>query len=171
MTISSHPHPNPIRQRLLGVVVRFALVGVVFATLGLLILGFGFGLPLMVVMVPFLLGLSSPLLLLACLHPAIEVQAEGLSIQPLVFKPHQIAWGAIETMVEHSLIKPVPPKRQKFIRPQQGQMLLLERGSLPLQYRIIGLLAGHGFRPVIAISNRTHTDYETLRRTIQKAIQ
>lgn len=171
MMISSHPHLNPTRQRLLGVLLRVAFVAIAFAVVGLLVLGIGYGMFLMIVMIPFLLALSSSLLLLACLHPSIEVHERGLTIKPLVFKKQQVAWEAIEEMVDHSLMKPIPPKRQNKAKTPQGQMLLLGRGALPLPYRIVGLLAGHGYRPVIAIASWTHTDYDTLRRTIQKALK
>ncbi|MCB9438252.1 MAG: hypothetical protein H6673_14850 [Anaerolineales bacterium] len=171
MTISSHPHLNPTRQRLLGVLLRVAFVAIAAAILGMLVLGIGYGLFLMIVMIPFLLALSSSLLLLACLHPSIEVHEGGLTIKPLVFKKQQVAWEAIEEMVNHSLMKPVPPKHQNKAKTPKGQMLLIERGALPWPYRIVGLLAGHGYRPVIAIGSWTHRDYDTLRRTLEKALK
>ena len=39
--------------------------------------------------------------------------------------------------------------------------MLVIRG-LPVQYRVTGFFVGEGFKPVIALTSRTHTDYDRL---------
>jgi hypothetical protein len=39
--------------------------------------------------------------------------------------------------------------------------------SLPAPYRIAGFLAGEGAKPVIALTTRTHSDYDALVEAIQ----
>ena len=42
--------------------------------------------------------------------------------------------------------------------------------SLPLQYRFTGLFAGEGFTGVIALTNRSHTDYDALIKQVEKHV-
>ncbi len=169
MTISSHPHPNPSVRRLVGWLAAVGLLGVVFGTIGLLLIGFGYGLPLTIVMIPFLWGLSAPLLLLTSLHPVIIVEEEGLRLKPLVFPASFVQWDAIVELKEHSLLKPPPTtKRGRRKKAAKGHMIVATR--LPIHYRVVGLFAGVGFRPVFAISDHTHQDYLQLYREIKKSI-
>ena len=55
--------------------------------------------------------------------------------------------------------------RQRY-RAAEGKMLIIP--SLPLPYRFTGLFAGEGFIGVIALTNRTHTDYDTLIKQVKK---
>ncbi len=38
--------------------------------------------------------------------------------------------------------------------------------SLSLPYRAVGFFTGEGLRPVVAFTNRTHSDYDRLARTL-----
>lgn len=167
MMISSHPHPKPRYRHLVGWLAGAGLMGVVVGTVGLLVVGIGYGLPLMVLMVPFLWGTGAPLLLLTSLHPVITVEEDGLCLKPLFFPASFVSWETIIEMTDHRLLKPLDnTRRGRQRKPVKGQMLLVER--LPFHYRVVGAFAGYGFRPVFAISDRTHTDYEKLRREIKK---
>lgn len=168
MAISNHPHPNAKTQRLIGWLAGLGLMGTVLGSIGLLILGFGYGLGLMVLMVPFLLGLSTPLFLITSLHPAITVEENGLRLKPLVFPASFVRWEAIQQITKHTLLKPPPPSKLHRLTPHEGDMLLVLPNTLPWHYRMVGWMAGHGFTPVFAISNRTHVDYERLRDTVKK---
>ena len=171
MAISNHPHPNAKMQRLIGWLAGLGLLGTVVGSVGLLILGFGYGLGLMVLMVPFLLGLSTPLFLITSLHPAITVKENGLRLKPLVFPASFLQWESIREMTPHTLVKPPAPSKLRRSSTQQGEMLLVVPNSLPWHYRMVGWMAGHGFTPVFAISNRTHVDYELLRDTVKKHLK
>lgn len=170
-TISNHPHPNASTQRVVGC---FAGLGIIFSgvgSLGLLIAGIAFGLPLLVIMIPFLIGLSLPLFQLTSLHPTITVEENGLRLNPLVFPSSFVAWDDLAEIREHTLIKPpAPSKIQKYTKrePHQGEMILAKIGKLPFHYRIVGLMSGQGFKPTFAISNRTHIEYKILRSEIKK---
>ena len=55
--------------------------------------------------------------------------------------------------------------RKKY-RPAEGVMLVIP--ALPLPYRFGGFFPGEGFTPVIAVTTRTHTDYDDLVRQIRQ---
>ncbi len=167
-TISNHPHPKARTQRIVGLFAGLGLLGALLGSLGLLFIGLAYGLILMLIMIPFLLALSMPLLLLTSLHPAVRVEEKGLHLKPLVFRTSFLEWDAIVGMVEHSLVKPPPPSKIRRRDPHQGEMFLVQPGHLPWHYRMVGVIAGHGFQPVFAISNRTHVDHERLRDTIHQ---
>jgi hypothetical protein len=48
--------------------------------------------------------------------------------------------------------------------------MMLVLPDLPLPYRVTGVLAGEGFIPVIAITNRTHTAYDDLIAEITRRV-
>lgn len=170
MSISTHPHPQPRRQRLVEIIAALALLGVIIGTLGLLIIGIAYKLILMLLMIPFLLGLSASLLLLTSLHPQITVEEEGLWLKPLVFRRSFVQWQDLR-LVKHTLISPPPPSKFKTREAQEGEMLQVPPSKLPKHYCIVGLIAGYGFTPIFAISNRTHLDYKILRDTLKKQLK
>ncbi|NDJ85479.1 MAG: hypothetical protein GYB66_06305 [Chloroflexi bacterium] len=170
MTISNHPHPRQRLQRLIGCFTVSGMLLTVLGVAGLLVLGIGYGLFLMVLMVPFLLGLALPLFLLTSLHPSIAVEEGGLRLRPLVFAETYVAWDKIEAMTPHTLVKPPPPSKLRR-KAQTGVMFVARPGALPAHYRVVGMLSGHGFKPVFAISDRTHQDYEHLKQQIERYIK
>lgn len=172
-TISNHPHPKASTQRIVGCFAGVGLTCMVVGSLGLLIAGMVYGLPLLIIMIPFLIGLSLPLFLLTSLHPAIIVEENGLRLNPLVFPSSFVAWDDLLQITEHTLIKPpAPSKIQKYIKkePHEGEMILAKIGALPFHYRVVGLMSSQGFKPTFAISNRTHVDYKILRSKIKKQL-
>jgi hypothetical protein len=170
-TISNHPHPKANTQQLVGCFAGIGLACTVVGSLGLLIAGIMNGLPLLVIMIPFLIGLSLPLFQLTSLHPAITVEEDGLRLNPLVFPPSFVAWDDLIEMTDHTLVKPPAPSKiqQRLKRePHTGEMILAKMGVLPFHYRVVGLMGGQGFKPTFAISNRSHVEYEALRSEIRK---
>lgn len=135
----------------------------------MVIVAFGFGAGLVLVMIPFLLGLATPLVLLIALYPRIEVREDGLVLHPNGLPPTYVPWEHVQRLTEHTLLKPPPPSKLKRT-PHQGDMVLLQPGVVPFYYRIVSLIAGYGGTPVFAISNRTHVDYEDLKRLLKKQI-
>ena len=71
---------------------------------------------------------------------------------------------------------PIDPYVQEAVAGTNGRLYrsLIHRltrypiPSLPLPYRFTGLFAGEGFRGVIGLTNRTHTDYERLIEQVEK---
>ena len=57
---------------------------------------------------------------------------------------------------------------KKRYRAAEGKMLIIP--SLPLQYRFTGLFAGEGFTGVIALTNRSHTNYDALIKQVEKHV-
>jgi hypothetical protein len=170
-TISNHPHPKASTQRIVGCFAGVGLACTVVGSVGLLIAGIADGLPLLVMIIPFLIGLSLPLFLLTSLHPAITVEEEGLRLKPLLFPSSFVAWDNLLDMVNHELVKPPAPSKiqQRLKRePQKGEMILAKMGALPFHYRVVGWMGGQGFKPTFAISNRTHIEYDALRSEIKK---
>lgn len=110
-------------------------------------------------------------LLLTTATPAVTVYEDGIDIQPLIWPRRFVPWHEIETLKPYPLL-PHPGgefSRQALVgrshyRPAEGLMLVIP--SLPVQYRIAGFLAGEGAQPVIAITNRTHSNYADLVESI-----
>ncbi len=170
---SNHPHPHPLLRRVVGWIALAGIIGIVFGAIGLLIIGLIYGLPLMVLMIPFLLGMMIPLIILTAIHPEITVQDEGVHIKPLIWKSRLVAWEQLTALADHSLMKPPPPSRQQKLtgRPVvKGQMILVEKGALGWPFRVVGFAAGHGTTPVFAISSKTHRDYDQLYQALKRRI-
>lgn len=167
--ISNHPHPQATLHRWFGRLAVFGIVLAVLSAIGMVIVAFGLGAGLVIVMIPFLLGLTLPLWMLIALYPAVEVREDGLVLQPNGLRANHVAWDDVLEMTEHTLLKPPPPSKLKRTA-HAGEMILVRKGALPFYYRIISMIAGYDGVPVFAISNRTHTNYDTLKRTLKKQI-
>lgn len=122
-----------------------------------LILMFGAGLTL--------LALTAPVVMLTAASPAIEITDDALILRPLVWRRRALPWGSIRAIKPHPLL-PLPESetarrrlvgRRKY-QPARGMLIVIP--SLPLQYRILGLFSGEGFTGAIAITSRTHNDYD-----------
>jgi len=120
----------------------------------------------------FTLLLAPFVLLLTTATPAVTVAPEGIMVQPRLWRTHSIPWHQVAAIKPYPLLPPADAEisrrylagRSRY-RPAEGIMLVIP--GLPAQYRIAGLLAGEGFRPVIAITNRTHAHYDVLVKKIR----
>lgn len=166
-----HGHPNPGLDRWVqrGALALAVLMGL--AALALLVIGL-LGLPLMALAALVTLALIAPVLMLTAAAPAVSLSDEGLTIHPVVWPSRLIRWGDVRAIKDYPLMPPpgAEVERRVFVgrkkyRAPAGRMLIVP--SLPVQYRFTGLFAGEGFTPVIAITNRTHTDYDRLIRVIE----
>lgn len=168
MASTTHTHPNPTLNRAVqyGAVVVAGLM-VISAPLQVLLSfagapGGGF---LLAAILTLLLAL--PVLMLTAVAPAVTVSEGGLTIAPVIWKRQTIQWDDIQ-MVKNFPLMPTADMEvnrrylvgRKNYSPADGIMLLIP--SLPLQYRIAGIFAGERGTPIIALTNRAHTDYETL---------
>ncbi|MBZ0294773.1 MAG: hypothetical protein K8L99_19580 [Anaerolineae bacterium] len=161
-------HPRSGQNRLLhygaAVLVVIMLIAALFqVVLALLIQpGMLFLLTaiLTLALVPFVLSLTTA-------TPAVSIAREGLTVEPVVWKNCFVPWDGVAAIKPYPLLPQASAEttrramvgRKKY-RAAEGIMLVIP--SLPLQYRIIGVLAGEGWTPVIALTNRTHQDYDTL---------
>jgi hypothetical protein len=171
---STHVHPRPATNRLIqyGAGVLMGLMVVLAAAE--LVLGV-LRAPLLILAAPVTLAMILPVLMLTTATPEVTISAEGLTIQPTIWKTQQVAWRDVRAIKEYPLLPPAHSEtgrklvvgRQKY-RPAQGKMLVIP--SLPPQYRVTGWFAGEGFTAVIALTNRTHTDYERLIQQIEQHV-
>lgn len=92
-------------------------------------------------------------------HPRLyRVQQYGalalLVVMPLAVKDYTLLPAPDQEFERRAL------QGRKKYRPAQGKMLIVR--GLPPQYRIAGFFAGENAQPLIALTSRTHTDYDRL---------
>ncbi len=167
--ISDHPHPRPALRRLTAAALAMGIGGALLGIAGLLVLGVGYGLPLLVLCVPFLAALLVPLVQLAVMHPQVTVYENGLWLRPMLGAGIWLPWDRLSCLTDHTLIRrgqPRPRDREHF-----GQLIIVERG-LPPVFLAVGWMAGLGWRTrAFGISTHSHADYEALRRAIVRGIR
>ncbi len=162
--LSDHPHPRPALRRVTAMLVALGIAGALVGIVGLLVLGFGYGLPLLVLSVPFLAALVVPLLQLAVLHPRATVYERGVWLQPLLGRGVWIPWANIARIADHTLIRRGQARSRD--REHFGQLIVVGRGLPPI-FMVVGLMAGLGWRTrAFGISTHSHVEYEKLRRAI-----
>ncbi|GAB4511354.1 MAG: hypothetical protein OHK0046_09330 [Anaerolineae bacterium] len=170
MSRHSHPHPGLNRLTQYSVMV---LVGLMLLSVPLQIAlnflgapGGGFILSALLTLL-----LIAPLVMLTAATPEVSAADEGLTLHPLLWKDRFVPWGSISAVKVYPLL----PAREaevnrrvlvgkKRYRPAEGVMLVIP--ELPPQYRIAGFFAGERGKPIIALTNRAHTDYEHLVETV-----
>ncbi len=167
--ISDHPQPRPALRRLTAVALAVGIGGALLGIVGLLALGLGYGLPLLVLCVPFLATLLVPLVQLAVMHPQVTVYENGLWLRPMLGPGIWLPWDSLNRLTDHTLIRrgqARPRDREHF-----GQLIVVKRG-LPPYFLAVGWLAGLGWRTrAFGISTHSHADYEALRRAIVRGMQ
>ncbi len=164
---SAHVHPRPLIDTLTQYGALALCVVLLLAALGQ-IMALAVGAPGSFVLTALLTLAFVPfILLLTAATPAIIVTPEGLTIQPRVWREQFVSWDAVRAIKDYPLLPPEDGETMRKIisgrksySPARGKMLVIPQ--LPPQYRIAGWLAGEGLTPVIAVTNRTHTDYEHL---------
>ena len=163
-----HTHPRP----LLDILTQSAAVAFVVLALILLIVQLSLILsgqsPLLIFFTSItLVILIAPALWLTAAAPPVTLLQHGLRLQPRLWRSTEVVWGDIDAVKPYPLlpdkqgegVRRVLMGRQKY-QSAKGYMLIIP--SLSWQYRFTGFFAGEGFTPVIALTNRTHTDYATL---------
>jgi len=165
---TTHTHPRPTIDRIAqyGALAFLVLTAALFVWQILLALN---GLPaaLLLLTVLTMALLIVPALWLTTATPAVELTGEGLIVRPLIWRARSIAWSDIRAVKPYPLLPEAQGERmrkafvgrRKYV-PAKGVMLVVP--SLPWIYRCTGFFAGEGFTPVIALTNRTHTDYDRL---------
>jgi hypothetical protein len=169
---SPHRHPNPLADRISQIGGLVLIVVMIAAALGQFVLALS-GLPLLLFSGIITLLLIAPVMLLTSATPAVTVSADGITIQPRVWRARFVRWDEVRAVKPYPLLPPkdVEVGRRAFVgrrryRPAEGIMLVIP--SLPLVYRFTGLFTGEGFTGVIGLTNRTHTEYEALIQQVQR---
>ena len=168
---TEHAHPRPTLNRIiihgaLAVTLILLVAALLLALLALTTAPDGF---LLVALLTALLGL--PVLMLTAITPPVSVSAQGITLQPVIWKEREVGWEAIKAVrvypllptTEEEITRRVAVGRRNY-RPAEGIMLVIP--SLPAQYRIAGFFTGARSQPVIALTNRAHSDYATLIQTV-----
>ena len=121
------------------------------------------------------LGLTPPVLMLTATSPSVRVENDGFWIEPVIWKSRFIQWHQVEAAKVYPLLpsQNQEVQRRAFVgrrnyKPAEGIMLLIK--DLPPQYAIAAFFAGESGKTIIALTNRTHTDYTRLRQQIVRHI-
>jgi hypothetical protein len=165
--ISTHPRLYPTRTRLIAWFAAVLLGFAALAIVAILIISILNVLPLLFITALFFTVLVTPVLLLTSLHPAIDVYEEGLQVTPLIWKSHFIPWESLSHLTRHRLLGPPPPERSGK-KEVEGLMIVGDHGKW--HFRVVGIFAGQRGKPVFAISDRTHQDYNKLRFNLKKSL-
>ncbi len=163
-----HDHPSPAFDRLTqyGALAFLALALLLLAS-QIALAAAGVALISIALTAITLLALLPGALWLTTATPPVEIDADGLTVAPLIWPRQRIVWTAVRAVMAYPLL-PEPQServrqalvgRRKY-RPAQGLLLLIP--SLPWYYRFTGFFSGQGFTPAIALTNRTHRDYDAL---------
>ena len=120
--------------------------------------------------------LTAPLLLYLFTTPTVSLDKDGITIHPLIGKPHPLTWDDIDRVdyypllprQNHEVNKRLMVGRKRY-KPAEGIMLLSSK--LPTVYRVGGIFVGERGRKLIAVTNRTHVNYDQLHKHILKQTQ
>ncbi|MDX2139766.1 MAG: hypothetical protein SF123_16900 [Chloroflexota bacterium] len=164
----SHTHPRPFIDWLVqaGALVFMAL-SVVLLVVQIALVFAGISPLLLCATMLTLVLLCAPALWLTTATPAVSIDDDGLTLSPRFWRQQRVTWADIRAIKPYPLMpeRDAELVRKRFVgrgnyAPAEGVMLLVS--SLPWMYRMTGVFAGEGFTPVIALTNRTHTDYAAL---------
>lgn len=173
---SSHAHPNPTLDRLTQYGAAALATLMLLAALAQLSLAFSVYPPGIFVLTAVITLLLIPfVLMLTTATPAVSLTHEGLSIEPLIWKKRLVPWDAVKAIKRYPLLPQADAESgrkaalgRKRYRPAEGIMLVIP--GLPPQYCIAGWLAGEGWTPIIALTTRTHRDYDQLVGSIRAKV-
>ncbi|TVR19356.1 MAG: hypothetical protein EA396_12630 [Anaerolineaceae bacterium] len=166
-----HSHPKPLIDLLsqtAAVVGVGAIALCVPALVGIVLRGAPHG---FLLIIPVLCALGLPLLMQIVLAPAVTPTDDGLHIQPRFWPDRFVRWDDVRAV---RLFPLLPAEDAEVVRRaavgrrhyQAAQGIMLVIGGLGWPYRIAGVFAGAGGQPVIALTNRAHTDYDRLVQAI-----
>lgn len=174
---SVHKHPAPQSNRMTQYILAAAMLLVILAVPAQIALGALIrdgSLFIVTGLITSLLLL--PLLMATTATPPVVVGDDGLMVQPVLWKAQFVAWDAIQEVRPYPLLPPTDSEtlRKGFVgrrnyQPADGKMLLIP--TLPVYYRVTGFFAGAGWTPVIALTNRSHTNYDTLIKQVTRRIR
>lgn len=169
--VSIYTHPNPKLNYLAHAIAR-VMVGMLWlSVVAQLFLVALLSAPVMLFSALLTAILSAPLLMFLYATPPIQLTQSGLKICPPYGKSQFIPWAAIHEIRDYPLL-PTPDQEaerriwvgRKHYQPARGKLLLVV--GLPWPYRVMSFFAGVYPSPAIAITNRTHMNYDQLVKVI-----
>lgn len=167
-------HPNPTAFRITQSIV---LIGVIVILLTIpLQIGIAVLYPqamLFYLSAVITLLLVAPMLLYLVTTPTVSLTDAGMMIHPFIGKAHHLAWDDIDRVAyypllprqNHEVNKRLVVGRKRY-KPAEGIMLI--SSQLPQVYRVGGVFAGERGRKLIALTNRTHNNYDYLHKQVTK---
>lgn len=168
---TTHTHPNMSIYKVQQIALIGILILAVIASALLLVVAVMLSAPLFIIMSVLVLLLAMPLLMALVNTPPVTIREEGLLLERFIGGNHLIIWDDIEAIEPYPLLPQADQEilKQYFVgrkkyRAAEGIMLIVP--SLPLPYRIAGILAAAERKPVIALTNRAHGDYYRLKDNI-----
>ncbi len=167
---SSHPRPWLDRITQYGAVVTLAIM---LLSLPLQVLLAFSGARVMLWTAVLTLLLCPFMLMLTTSTPALTLSDAGFEMKPMFWRARFVPWAEVEAVKPFPLLPHTDAEVSRRVmtgkrryRPAEGIMLVVP--SLPAQYRIVGFLAGESGKPVIAVTTRTHTDYDKVVKQIRR---
>ena len=174
MTQTKYTHPNPTAYKLTQWLILLATVVILLSVpLQILIAVIYPQAVLFYLMAVITLMLTAPLLLYLTVTPTVSLDDAGLTVHPFIGKSHYIDWDAIQAVQDYPLLPRQSHEVNKRLvvgrkRYKQAEGIMLITSQLPMVYRVGGLFAGERGRKIIALTNRTHDDYDHLVRQVKK---
>ncbi len=172
MVTSKHIHPNPLQDRIIqygAVVLCVLMLASAPLQVSLTLLGAPGGLFIISAIVTVLL--IPPVLMLTAATPPITIQTDGFWLEPVIWGRRFVPWEQVAAVKPYPLLPTADGEvqRRAFVgkqnyQPAEGIMLVIP--GLPLPYRIAAFFAGEGGNTIIALTNRTHTEYPKLKKKI-----
>lgn len=172
MVKSTHTHPNPLLAQVTqyGAMAVFVIMLLsVPLQIVLTLLGAPGGLFVFAALVTLML--SPVVLMLTAVSPPVTLDADGVWLEPVVWRRRFVPWEAIEAVKVYPLLPSADGEvqRRAFVgrgnyRAPEGIMLVVP--GLPPQYRVAAYFAGEGGKAIVALTNRTHTDYPKLKKKV-----
>ncbi|PJF33824.1 MAG: hypothetical protein CUN57_01140, partial [Phototrophicales bacterium] len=166
MNQTKFTHPNPRLYRLTQWLMFVVLcVVIVTVPLQLLIAVMYPKAVLFYLLALITLGLSAPLILYLTVTPTVSIHETGLTVHPFIGKSHLIDWEDVQAVKDYPLLPRQNHEVNKRLvvgrkRYKQAEGIMLIVPCLPMVYRVGGFFAGERGRKIIALTNRTHTDYD-----------
>ncbi len=173
MTSQTYTHPSPTINRILQIGVLLLIILILLTVPVQLYLAWMLRAPAFVLTSLLTVAMTLPLLMPITATPALSTDDDGLTLHPVIWPEQRIAWGAITERRDYPLL-PSPDQetgrrllvgRNKY-QPAVGQMLVIP--SLPLPYRVVGFFVFKRWVGSIAVTNRSHSDYDALIRTLDR---
>jgi hypothetical protein len=169
-------HPRPLLDLLTqGTAVLFLATAIALFIIQLVLAVRGVSPLLVCAISTTLLLLVVPALWLLFATPPVWVDDEGITLRPRFWSARRVPWAEVRAAKPYPLLpeRDAERVRQALVgranfRAAEGFMLIIP--TLPAQYRFQGVFAQEGFTGVIALTSRTHTDYDVLRAALRQQL-
>lgn len=177
METRTYTHPQAARQRAAHLAAGVLILVMLFGVAGQIVLVFsGIFTGVMLISAVVTLLLIMPVIMLTTAAPPVTISAEGITVQPHLWRARFVAWDDVQALKEYPLLPPQDTEvlrrtavGRKRYQAASGVMLIMP--TLPVQYRVHGFFAGEGWTPVIALTNRTHQEYPQLLRQVESSVK